>query len=153
MASNINSATANELKLLNGIEEKRAKIILEMREKNENGLEADDLLAIPDLSTAIRNLLRENQIIFLPFDVDCEVVPGLGLLQEKIEEGGPNNQLVYQAMPLLGLPQDVLEIEATGLEPQQLHVNVLDSVTVDEGLANVIERLKAVLKSKKRVWY
>ena len=120
-----------------------------MREKNENGLKADDLLAIPDLSTAIRNLLKENQIIFLPFDVDREVVPRLGLLQDKIEEGGPNNQLVYQAMPLLGLPQDVLEIEATGFEPQQLHVNVLDSVTVDEGLANVIERLKAVLKSKK----
>ena len=107
------------------------------------------MLAIPDLSTAIRNLFRENQIIFLPFDVDREVVPRLGLPQDKIEKGGPYNQLVYQAMPLLGLPQDVLEIEATGLEPQQLHVNVLHSVTVDEGLANVIERLKAVLKSKK----
>ena len=56
-------------------------------------------------------------------------------------------------MPLLGLPQDVLEIEATGLEPQQLHVNAPVSVTVDEGLANVIERLKAVIKKQKRVWY
>ena len=49
----------------------------------------------------------------------------------------------------LGLPQDVLEIEATWLEPKQLHVNAPDSVTVDEGLANVIEIIKAVLKSKK----
>ena len=65
MALIINSATADEPKLLNGIKEKRAKIILEMREKNENGIEADYLLAIPDFSTAIRNLLRENQIIFL----------------------------------------------------------------------------------------
>ena len=46
MALNINSATANELKLLNGIKEGGAKIIFEMRGKNENGLEADDLLAI-----------------------------------------------------------------------------------------------------------
>ena len=102
-----------------------------------------------DLSTVIRNLLRENQIIFLPFDVDCEAIPRLGLPQDKIGEDGPNNEQVYQAVPPLGLPQDVLELEATGLEPQQLHVNAPDSVTVDEGLANVIERLKAVLKSKK----
>ena len=149
MALNINSATANELKLLNGIQEKRAKIILEMREKNENGLEADDLLAIPDLSTVIRNLLRENKIIFLPFYVDREAIPRLGLPQDKIGENGPNNEQVYQAVPPLGLPQDVLELEATGLEPQQLHVNAPDSLTVDEGLANVIERLKAVLKSRK----
>ena len=79
MALNINSATANELKLLNGIKEEWAKIILEKRKKNENGLEADDLLAIPDLSTVIRNLLRENQIIVLPFDVDREAIPRLGL--------------------------------------------------------------------------
>ena len=52
-------------------------------------------------------------------------------------------------MPPLGLPQDVLELEATGLESQQLYVNARDSGTVDEGLANVIERLKAELKSKK----
>ena len=149
MALNINSATANELKLLNGIKEKRAKIILEMREKNENGLEADDLLAIPDLSTVIRNLLRENQIIFLPFDVDREAIPRSGLPQDKTGEDGPNNEQVYQAVPPLGLPQHVLELEATGLEPQQLHVNAPDSVTVNEGLANVIERLKSVLKSKK----
>ena len=149
MALNINSATANELKLLNGIKEGGAKIILEMRGKNENGLEADDLLAIPDLSTVIRNLLRENQIIFLPFDVDREAISRLGLPKDKIGEDGPNNEQVYQAVPPLGLPQDVLEPEASGLEPQQLHVNVPDSVTVDEGLANVIERLKAVLKSKK----
>ena len=37
MALNINTATADELKIFNGIKEKRAKIILEMREKTQNG--------------------------------------------------------------------------------------------------------------------
>ena len=96
MALNINSATANELKLLNGIQEKRAKIILEMREKNENGLEADDLIAIPDLSTVIRNLLRENKIIFLPFYVDREAIPRLGLPQDKIGAFYYKYILLYQ---------------------------------------------------------
>ena len=61
-----------------------------MREKNEIGLETDYLLAIPDLSTAIRNLLRENQILFLPFDVDRDVIlciPRLGFPQDRNRRG------------------------------------------------------------------
>ena len=87
MALNINTATADELKLLNGIKEKRAKIILEMREKTQNGLQADDLLAIPDLSTAIRNLLRGNQITFLPLhNVDLQTRPAArGLIKDEVE--------------------------------------------------------------------
>ena len=87
MALNINTATADELKLLNGIKEKRAKIILEMREKTQNGLQADDLLAIPDLSTAIRNLLRGNQITFSPLhNVDLQTRPAAsGLIKDEVE--------------------------------------------------------------------
>ena len=155
MALNINTATADELKLLNGIKEKRAKIIFEMREKTRNGLEADDLLAIPDLSSAIRNLVRAKQITFLPLhNVDSQTRPDvMGLVEDGVDGGGPdgggpNHQQLVEVMPPLGPQQDVLE--APGAGPPQVNVNASYSVAVEEGLlTELVERLNAALKGKK----
>lgn len=57
---NINSATVDELKILNGIGESKAKSIIEYRIKNGNFKSIEDLLKVNGISESIYAKIKEN---------------------------------------------------------------------------------------------